>query len=246
MQIYLFTLLIIFIYSIIILYLPIKLCDENINKNIEKKFIVILIASSCFIFYLMIGNLFLIKNIYNEKQILLNKKSEKIRPLLIRLKKQQLDMRIYLSEYPNDHIIWSNLGQSYFMVQNFKQSKFAFIQALKLKPYNNIYLMNLITSNANLNNGKLKKKDKYLLYKFIINNINYTHALNLIALNLYQQNLFHKSLIFWKQILINLNKNNLLRFNDIKKNSSINSNIKNIIFNIKKRNKLEKILKKQF
>merc|ERR1712048_857243 len=113
---------------------------------------------------------------------------EKIRPLLVRLKKQQLDMRIYLSEYPNDHIIWSNLGQSYFMVQNFKQSKFAFSQALKLKPYNNIYLMNLITSNANSNNGVLQKKDEYLLYRFISKNINYTHALNLVALNLYKKN----------------------------------------------------------
>ena len=242
MNIYILVLISIITYSTFAFYIPTKVFNLNRKLSLKTGKISFLIFTCSFLFYILVGNFFILNKNYNSEQILLTHKSKKIRPLLVRLKKQQLDMRIYLSEYPNDHIIWSNLGQSYFMVQNFKESRFAFSQALKLQPRNEIYLMNLITSNANLNKGFLKKKDEYLLYKFIMNNMKYTHALNLIALNLYQKNLYQESLLFWEQTLININEKQLSFFKKKKDEKGINDNIKNIILNIERRNKLEIIL----
>lgn len=242
MNIYIITILIISIFTISIFFSSCILSKYKLDQAIINKNIIILLSIFSSIFYFFIGNFIDLDKKYSQNQILMDEKSYKVRPLIIRLKKQQIDMRIYLSEFPNDHIIWSNLGQSYFMVQNFMQSKFAFSQALKLKPNNNVYLMNLITSNANMSNGNLKNKDEFLLYKFALNNIKNTHALNLIALNLYQKHFFVNSLIFWQQILINLEKDNISSFRVNSKFKSIKNNIRSILFNIDKRRRLESIL----
>lgn len=242
MNIYVSILANIIVCSLFTFYIPFKIYKLENNNFISARKVAFFIFLSSFSFYILFGNFSNLNKIYNDKQLLLYNKSKKIRPLLVRLKKQQLDMRIYLSEYPNDHIIWSNLGQSYFMVQNFKQSKFAFSQALKLKPRNEIYLMNLITSDANLEKGFLKKKDEYLLYMFILKNKKYTHALNLIALNLYQKNSYKNSLLFWEQILINMGNKQFKFLKKTEDEQGIKKNIKSIILNIEKRNKLEKIL----
>ena len=239
MNIIIFFLLFIFIISTFIVYIPNYITKSGFYKKSIHLNTSLLIAISTLLLYSLFGNVQLLNLMFNEKQIQTNEMSNKIRPLLIKLKKEQLDMRIYLSEYPNDHVIWSNLGQSYFMVHNFKQARFSYVQALKLKPMNTTYLMNLITSNANLNKGILKNKDKLILLNFIIKDIKNTHAINLIALQLYKKNLFLESLILWKQMLINMNKKENIIKND---NKHIYSNIKNIILNMKKRKKLKLIL----
>ena len=247
MSIYILTIFSIILYTILVLCIPMRIkeiCTLGQRFSFDNLKIILTISFFSVLSYSYLSDFFSIGDKYGEKQVQLIEKSENIRPLLVRLKKQQLDMRIYLSEYPNDHIIWSNLGQSYFMVQNFKQARFAFSQALKLKPYNKIYLMNLITSNTNLDKGILKKKDEYLICKFLIADISHTHVINLIALNLYQRGLYEHSLIFWKQILINLEEDYLTPVHDKKNSKNIKSNIKNIVLNIKKRNKIEQILRK--
>ena len=200
----------IIISSILIIYVPLEI--SGIRKDYLCIKLISIVTIMSLLLYISYGNFRLVKVSLDDGQVKANNVSKKIRPLLVKLKKEQLDMRIYLSDYPNDHVIWSNLGQSYFMVQNFKQAKFSYIQALKLEPLNKIYFMNLITSNANLNKDHLYNKDELALFNFIVNDINNTHAINLIALHLYKRNLFRDALVFWKQILININHENLIKY----------------------------------
>ncbi|MBA2655075.1 MAG: tetratricopeptide repeat protein [Gammaproteobacteria bacterium] len=114
-----------------------------------------------------------------------------------------LALRHKLDQLPKDENSakgWYLLGKLYFNEKNYVSALQSFKQAVLLKPDEPDYVLQFVSANFYINH-KLTAEDATLLEKLLKRDPNNINAMNLLALDAFQQKQFDKAIRYWESLL---------------------------------------------
>lgn len=95
---------------------------------------------------------------------------------------------------------WYLLGKLYFNEKNLAQALFSFQRAATLNPHEPDYVLQFVSVKFMMQH-QLDDQDKQLIKQLLITSPNNLNAINLLALDAYQQKDFPSAIHYWEQLL---------------------------------------------